>query len=162
MSESIVGDFSQSAGKLDAGGSAAHDDKSQQSFEFLRIAFALGRFEGGENAPTNLRSVFNGFQTRRDFLPLRVTEIVMARAGGDDQRIVLDETVRQDDAMRLRVYIDYFCQKNVGVLLLSQRRTQCRSDVGGREPAAGHLIEQRLKQMEVAAVDERDAHRRML
>jgi hypothetical protein len=45
---------------------------------------------------------------------------------------------------------------------MAEHTPQGGSDIGGRERARRHLIEQRLKKMVVAAVDQGDLHRRPL
>ena len=53
-----------------------------------------------------------------------------------------------------------FAQLHFDILLPLENRPQWRGDIGGRQFARGNLIQQRLKEMKIAAVDERDLNRR--
>src|SRR5208282_3212609 len=99
---------------------------------------------------------------RRELLPLVVAEILVARAGGDHERVVVNRAVAQDEAAIRGVEPNGFAEKHLCVSLLLEDVSQRRGDVRGRKSARGDLIEQRLKQMVVAAIDQRHVHRRAL
>jgi len=90
-----------------------------------------------------------------------VTEIRVRRAGAHDHRIEVDRiAVRQ--AHLLRVLVD---RRDLGhqhrrIALPAQDVAQRRGDVGRRQTRRRDLVEQRLEQMMVAAIDQRDAHLR--
>ena len=53
--------------------------------------------EGDQHAAADFQRVVEILQARRKFLPFSMPEIRMSRAGGDDQIIVGDRSVRRDD-----------------------------------------------------------------
>ena len=44
--------------------------------------------------------------------------------------------------------------------MVPEHDAQGRGDLARREPARGHLVEQRLEEVKVAAIDQRDRYRR--
>src|SRR5581483_6749556 len=64
-------------------------------------------------------------------------------------------------AARLRIDVLGLAEEDVGVLVAAEDAADRRADFAGRERAGRDLIEERLEEMEVAAVDERDVDRRM-
>ncbi len=84
----VPGDLGERAGKLDAGGAAAHHDEGQPGGPFHRVAFALGALEGGEHAPADLERVFQRLQARRVSRPFVMTEVAVRRTGRQDEVVV--------------------------------------------------------------------------
>ncbi len=60
----------------------------------------------------------------------------------------------------LRLHVDalHLREDDLDVFLVAEDFAQRPGDVGGREAGRGHLIEQRLEEVVVAAVDERHVH----
>lgn len=91
-----------------------------------------------------------------------MAEVLVAGAGGHDQRVVGHfAAVTQLDAVAGDIDADHFTEQHPRVVLSAKDRPQRRGDIGRRQPARGHLIEQRLKKMEISPVDQCDMHRRM-
>ena len=85
----------------------------------------------------------------------------MRRAGRDDENAVGDvRSVREYDAAAGDVDIRHVAEQYAHVGLTSEDAPQRRGDIGRRECARRHLIQQRLEQVKVAAIDERHADRR--
>ena len=79
-------------------------------------------------------------------------------AGRDDQRVVRDRSaVGEQDLAPLRVDADRLAEDDRRVALLAEDRAQRLGDVAGRQRARRDLVQQRLEQVEVAPVDERQA-----
>ena len=76
-----------------------------------------------------------------------------------DQGVLADLSVAENDRSGFGVEILYFRLEDGDVSVTAQDRAQRIGDVAGRQTACGYLIEQGLKKMEVAFVDERDVHR---
>src|SRR5439155_12713945 len=77
-----------------------------------------------------------------------------------DQRVVGKLAVGQDHLALRDVEILDVAHQHVAISLVFENRTQRRGDVGGRELASGDLVEERLKEMKVATIDERELDRR--
>ena len=67
--------------------------------------------------------------------------------------IEVDPNVLCDDLLSLKVDMRNLPQHYRSVLLIAQDAPGRRRDVGGRESGSRHLIEQRLKEMIIVAVD---------
>ena len=103
----------------------------------------------------------------RVLLPLVVAEVGVLRAAGDDQRVVL-ERARARRPARRRAGATRRAARSKSTTSASTTRTLRRAaedapqrvaDLGRRDGARGHLIGQRLEEVEVAPVDERDLDR---
>ena len=75
---------------LDAGRAGADDDEGEPAPPPLRIRLDLGRLEGAEDAAADLERAVERLQLGRVRLPLVVAEVGVARAAGDDQRVVAE------------------------------------------------------------------------
>ena len=160
MAQRIVGDFGQGSGEFDAGGTRTDDHKRQPTAASFGIRLALGGFERVEDLMTDASGVFERLETRRDGLPrVFVAEIEMTGSCGDDQRIVRNIAFVQNHAAAGGVEIDSIGEQHLGVFLLTQQDAQRRGDFARRQSAGGYLVQQRLKKMEVAAVDQRYGER---
>ena len=100
--------------------------------------------------------------------PLVVPEVRVARAAGDDERVVAD---RQPGPLAVRQAVDHhlapreveprhLAQHHARVPLPPEQGAQRRRDLGRRERAGRDLVHERLEQREVLPVDERHVDRR--
>ena len=135
--------------------------KVRSAARLLRIGLALGALERDQNAPPQRGGVLERFQSRRERLPFVMAEIGVARAGGEHQRVVRHR-VAVVEQHGMAVGIDSGdCGKQRRHLLASTQQMANRpGDFGRGERGGRDLIEQRLEQMMVAAVDQGDLHRR--
>jgi hypothetical protein len=82
------------------------------------------------------------------------------RASCDDQGIVAEvRAIPQNDAFRVWVNIHGFAEKHLGILLATQNPAQRSRNFARRERTRRYLVEERLKQMKIATIDERNLHR---
>ena len=84
----------------------------------------------------------------------------MPRPRGDYERVIRNVIIAKKDAPACDVDSRYFLQKHFSVALALEDRAAERRCSPGKEPG-GDLIEERLEQMEVPAIDKRDAKRRI-
>ena len=127
----------------------------------LRIGLALGGLERDQDPPPDLEGVLDRLEPGRDARPLRVVEVGVMGAGRDHERVVRDRaTVGQQDLPCLGIDPDRLAEDDRRVALLAQHRAQRLGDVARRQGAGRDLVEQRLEEMEIAPVDEREAHLR--
>ena len=95
-------------------------------------------------------------QPGRDGRPFRVVEIGVVGAGRDDERVVGDRSaVGDQDLAPLGIQTDRLAEDDRRVALLAQDRAQRLGDVARRQRPGRDLVEQRLEQVEIAPVDER-------
>ena len=151
-------DLGQRPRQLDAGRPRAHDHEREQRHAPRRIGLALGRFVREQDAAADLDRVLQRLEAGREARPLAVPEVRMRRAAGEDQIVVVDEAVAQHDPFSGGVDAHCLRQHHGDVLLPPQHAPQRDRDVRRAQRGRRHLVEQRLEQMMVAAVDERDPH----
>ncbi len=87
-----------------------------------------------------------------------VAKVVMADAGGDDQRVVGNFAVGQGHGLASGVNFFDLSHQDLGIFVAAQDGAQRRRNVSGRQAPGGDLVQQGLEKMEVALVDERDFH----
>ncbi len=137
-------------------GPGADDDEAQQPLAARRVGLHLGRFECAEDSPPDRRRVVDRLQPRRVRLPVVVAEIRMRGARRDDEVIERQRAVADlDDAPR-RVDGRDFAEQHRRVALPAQDGADRPCDVGRRQAGRRDLIEQRLEQVIVVPVDDRD------
>jgi hypothetical protein len=90
-----------------------------------------------------------------------VAEVLRLGPRREDQCVVGDRAVREQHLARRGIEARDLGEQHPGVLLSAQNPAVGRRDVGGREAAGGHLVEQRLEHVEVAAVEHGDLDRRL-
>ena len=86
--ERVVGEFGDLPGHLDAGRTGTDDHERQQLLAAGRVAGPLGLLEGAEDTAAQLQGVVDRLHARRPLGEVVVAEVGLARAGGDDQRVV--------------------------------------------------------------------------
>ena len=95
---------------------------------------------------------------RRKGAPFVVAEEGAAGSCGQDQVVVAVGLAVEDDLLAFGVDVGDFPQQHLNVVLLANQLAQGRCDVSTGHQTRGNLIEQRLKQVEVALINQRDAH----
>ena len=155
--QGVLGDLAERAGQLDAGRAAADDDERHPLGPADRVGFPLGRLEGDEDPPPDLGRVVDRLEARRVARPLVVAEVRVADAGRDDERVVADRpAVGHADLAPDRIERDGLAEEHRRVRPLAEDRAQRLGDLAGASAPGRDLVEQRLEEMEVAPVDERD------
>ena len=156
----VPGNLRQRAGQLGAGRSGANDHECEPRLLPLGIDLPFRRFEGQENSPANLQRVFHALQPRRMRFPFGMIEIGVRRAGGDDQIVVRHFTVDELHDLLLHVDRRSLGEQDRGVFLMRHHRADGVGDVTRVQRRGGHLVEQRLEEVIVPAIEHGDAHRR--
>ena len=155
--ERLPRDLGECAGQLDAGRPSADDDERELRLPANRIRLALGAFERHEHAATDLQRVLQTLQTGRIGLPVVMAEVRVGRAGGHDQVVVRNlGAVRQMHGMLRGLDAIDLAEQNLDVPLSSQDPSDGRRDVARRQPGRRDLIEERLKDVMIAAIDDGD------
>src|SRR5438105_963049 len=88
-------------------------------------------------------------------------EVGVRGAGGEDQIVVREIAVSEMDDLRAEIDRLRLAEDDVRVFLPPKDRADGVRDDGWIERRRGHLVEQRLEDVVVAAIDERDRHRRV-
>ncbi len=155
-----VGEFDERSGHLDAGRAGADQDKGQQALAYLGIRHGFRLFEGEQHAAADRCGVVDRFEARGQPRPVIMAEIGVLRPGRQDQIIVA--LVRPKaclDPPRCHVDADHLVEQHRGVPLIAQNRPDRLRNIGRRQCRCRYLVEQRLEQMVIAAVDHRHIDR---
>ena len=161
LGEAAVGEFADLAGQLHPGRAAADDDEGHEEPLQRLVGEVLGDLEGAVDAAAQLHGVVDRLHPGGDQGELVVPEVGLPGAGGDDQAVVgvLGDFARHgfsvDDAS-LQIEASHLGQDHVDVFAPAQNVAQHGRDRSRRQDAGGHLVEQRLEQVVIAPVDERD------
>ena len=125
-----------------------------------RIGLTFSHLERAENPAAELECVIDRFHPWRIVSELRVPEVRLARAGGDDQRVVRDLTTltnRLDrDAAGVEIDIDHCAEDHARVPLAAQHVTNRQGDIALGEYSRSDLMQQRLNQVVIRPVDDGD------
>jgi hypothetical protein len=155
--QGVMRHLGDGAGELDAGRAGSDDDEGQPRRALLRIGLALGAFERHQDVPAQRGRILQRFQAGRELLPLVVAEIGVPRAGGEHQRVVghLAAVVDQH-AATCRVDAAHGGKQRRHLAAITHEMADRPGDLAGCERGGRDLVEQRLEQMMIAAVDQRD------
>ena len=156
--QGVARNLRQGTGEFDAGRAAADNRESQPRLATLRIRLQFGAFKCGQDLRANGQRVIQGLQAARMFGPIIVTKVGMGRAGGDDEIVVLKGLLAQVHALRREIDRLHLAHQHRSIRLATQDMSQRRRNRGCRQSRRSHLVQQRLKQVVVAAVDQRDVH----
>ena len=154
----VPGDLAERARQLGAGRAGADDDERHPFRAADRVGLALGGLERDEDPPPDLGGVLDRLEARRVLRPLVVAEVREAGAGRDDQRVVGDRAAVGQPRPRAWPGSSPTASPSRTVVFCRFRRIE-RSGWAmspGLTRAGRDLVEERLEQMEVAAIDERD------
>ena len=91
--------------------------------------------------------------------PVVVAEIGMGRARRHDQDVVIDEPSASTTRFSRHVDGRGVGQHHRDVRLMAEDPADRRGDVRRAERGGRHLVEQRLEQVVIGPVDDRDSHR---
>jgi hypothetical protein len=154
-------EFGHLAGQLHPGRAGTDHHERQPLRSFLRIDCQLSHLEGEQHPMAKVPRVLNRLHPVRVLGKIVTPEIGMRRSSGHDQRVVGQpelSTVGAVSKHLLRHHIEFghFAEQRPDVRLVADHSTQRRRDQAGRQDAGRHLIEKRLKQMMIRAVDQGD------
>ena len=149
----------QRAGQLTAGGSGADHHRALQKATPLGIAGLLRFLQGHQQPAADFIGVLENFHRGRQRSPFLPTEVAAAGTARQEQLVVAIALLVEDDLAGLRIDVHHLTQKDLHIGRLAHHLPERRGHVGFRYQAGGHLIEQRLKKVEIAFVDQGDPHR---
>ena len=148
-------------------GAGADDDEREPRVACRCVRLALGGLEGGEEPAANGECTLERLDLGGVQPPFLVAEVRVVRAAGDDQRVVAEPFRRrhrpdgaQVQLTRVEVEVGDLGQQDADVAVALEDRAERIGDLAGRERPGRDLVGERLEEMEVAAVDERDLDRR--
>jgi len=149
------------ARELDACGPASNDDESLQRLASRLVLRALRLLESQQKAISDVERVLDALETRRQLLPLRVPEVRVPSSRRRNQIIVrkLHVAIVEHHDAAGSVDGSGLTQKHRGVPLIAKQPTDRYSDVARRERGARHLIQKRLEEVVVRAVNDRQVNR---
>ena len=141
---------------LDAGRAAADDRERQPLRAGLGVGRPLGLLERAEDPVAQVDRVRERLQPARHVLPLVVAEVGRLHPAGEDQAVVADPLAAlEDDLPLLDVEVHDLGHQHPGARIAPQRDPDRRRALARRHRAECHLVEQRLEQVVVLAVDHR-------
>jgi hypothetical protein len=145
------------AGKLDTGRSTADDRKAEPGVALAGLVDGFRTLERQQQPPTDGECIVERLEPRRVPRPVVVPEIAVRRAAREHQIVEAEmRTVVECNAPRRGVYRDDLPHPHLDIALPTQDVTQRCGNVRGGEPGRRHLVEQRLEEMMVAPVEQRD------
>ena len=164
--ERLPRNLGERAGHLDAGRAAADHDKGEQPLAPARIGLPLGTLERQQHAPPDVERVLERLEARRGRAPLVVPEVGVRGAARHDQVVVRQPlavaggTIREDELFAGLIDRAHLGEEDLDVPLPPQDPADGRRDVAGRERGHRHLVEQRLEDVMVPAVEDREPNPR--
>jgi hypothetical protein len=157
----VAGELDRRAGQLDAGRAGADHDEGEQAAPLGLVGGDLGALEGEQQAAADLGRVLDRLEAGRDGRPFVVAEVGVRGARGEHQRVIRDDEPLGVGAHQPRRGVDLrdLGQHDGDVALAAEDRPRRPGDVARRERGGGDLVEQRLEQVVVVAVQQRDLGR---
>ncbi len=134
--------------------------RSSARCAFRGVRLPLGAFEREQDPAADLERVLETLQARGIRLPGVVPEVGVPHAGRQHQVVETDPAVGKHELTCGSIDRDRVGQQYGCVLLPPENRSNRVGDVGGGERRRRDLVEERLKEMVVPAVDDRNAYRR--
>ena len=149
------------AGELDARRAAPDNDERQKRRALPLVGLPLRLLEGEEYAAPYGGRVLERLEAGRERLPGIVAEIGVPRAGRQHERVVAKRRA-VIEAKLASLLVDRLDgrQQRRDIRAPAKEMPDRPGDLRGRERRRRRLIEQRLKQMVVASIDDRDLNRR--
>ena len=148
-------DVADGAGDFDAGGSPADDDEVQFGVGAGFHHFALGQFKGEQDAAANFGCILNGFEAGRVLGPVVLAEVGVGGAGAQDEVVVFHHCAAvQEHAVIVGFEADDFVHQYFDIFVFGKDGADGLGDVCRGKHGQRHLVEQGLKGVVVAAVDE--------
>ena len=147
---------------LDSRRARAHQYEGEKAFAILRVGLALGGLECLEDASAHGGCLTERLHAGGPARELVVAEVALNGAGGNHQLIVGEAARRlgEQHVAALDVHSGHLDHHHRGVRLSRYHLADGGRDLAGREDRRRHLVEERLEQVMVRAVDEQHVHRR--
>src|SRR6516164_4273446 len=149
--------------QLDPSWTTTDNDESEQSPLLLLAGRNLGMLEGCQYPMANEGCIVHTLQSRCKGRPKIFTEVAVRRPGCDDEIVVGELKLKavSQQLSPLGVNAADGRQNHPRIELVAENGAYRNGDVSRRESRGRNLIEQRLEQMIVLAVDKCDANRGM-
>ena len=155
--ERVARDLAEGACEFDARRPATDEHEGHPLATPFRISFPFRGLERDEDAPSDLDGVLDGLEPLGVGGPVVVPEERVVCTGRHDQGVVGDRTaVRDLDLAAVDVDADCFAEDDRHVPLAGEDRAQGLRDLARGQGARGDLIQHRLEQVEVPAVEQGD------
>jgi hypothetical protein len=153
--EHAVDEFAQPARGLDAGRSPAHDDDRQVGPRAAGGDFGAGVLERRQQARAQPDRVVQGLERHRVLIDAGDAEAGRHRAGGDDQVVVLQRDLGIDGhGSAVEVDRGHRAEHEPRRFRAAQNAANGEADVAGIKTRRCHLVQQRLKRVEVVGIDD--------
>ena len=154
----VPGDLAEGAGQLRPGRACADHDERHPFGATNRVGLPLGGLERNEDPASDLGGVLDRLEPGSVLRPAVIAEVREAGSRRDDQRVVARSRPPSDRTHLALVGIepDGLAEQDGRVLPLPQDRAERLGDVAGTDGAGRDLVQERLEQVEIAPIDERD------
>ena len=161
LGQRVLAELGDRACEFHAGGARADDGEGHQPLALGLVGRGLGALEGQQDAAADQGGVVHALEARRNARPVVVAEIIVRGAGGEDQPVVgeLAPVVEPRD-FSLLIHAGNFAEQHARIGLVAQHAADRPGDVRRIQARGRDLVQQRLEQVEVAAIHHRDIHRR--
>ena len=126
----------------------------------FRIHFAAGFLKDMEQVIARCHSAFHILQLKAVLLDLLHAEEICLPAHGKDQIIIGNNRTIGLDIAGLKIDRRDLAHQEVDIVVPAEDRPQGIGDLRGDQAGNGHLVQQRLEEVIVMAVDNRDLHGR--
>ncbi len=144
---------------LDPGGPAADGHEGQQLAATLLVGLALGLLESHEDLLAHGERVPERLEPHGVLRPGVVSEPRRLRTRRDDEIVEADlVAVAEDDLPPVVIDVHHLAHQDARVGIAPEDGADRDRDVAGGEARRRDLVEERLKEVMVFAVDQRDAH----
>ncbi len=157
----FVRELGDLAGHFNSGRPGSDDREGQIRCSLRRIGNQLSHLEGAEDMAAQAAGIFQGLQARRERSPLLVPEIGIRASGRDHETVVRQRQLLavggqrvHDPSVQIQVFHPGQHDARVGLFPddAAQRR---RDEASGQDPGSD-LIQQRLEQVVIGPVHDRD------
>lgn len=162
-----VGELGDLAGQLHAGRAGTDDGERQPALLLGRIGLEFRHLIFREDAVTQIARIFDRLHAGGILGELLfVAEVGVGRTGSENQRVIGQPQLAGvglpgDHHLVLDIDVLHLGKGHLAVALIAHHAADCWRDQAFREDARGHLIQQRLEQVMVRAVDDCDIHIRL-
>ena len=150
-------DLGDRPGHFDPGGTAPDDHESQSRAPHGIILGLFGDLESEQHPAADFQRIVETLQPGGQLLPFVVAKVGVPRPGGDDEKVVGDFAVAGHDLFPVHVDALRFGENDLGIFLRADDVAQRLGDVRRRKRGRGHLVKQRLEEMMILPVEQRDA-----
>jgi hypothetical protein len=94
-------------------------------------------------------------------VPIRVAEVVIHRAGSQDQVVIGHPAVPGMHVLRAQVCLIHLGEHDRGIGLVPENGSHWLCNIRGRQCSGGNLVQQRLEEVVVVVVDHQDVSRHL-